>query len=84
MDVERIRTTLGQAAGRRYELYERRPGDYQLILPILHEDGDMLEIYLQESPTGSKMVRICDFGHALMRLSYNFEVSTEVWSAYPG
>ena len=78
MDVEGIRTTLGQAAGRRYDLYERRPGDYQLILPILHEDGDMLEIYLQESPNGSETVRICDFGHALMRLSYNFELSTEV------
>ncbi len=78
MDVERIKSTLGQAAGRRYDLYERRPGAYQLILPILHEDGDMLEIYLQESSNSSEEVRICDFGHALMRLSYNFELSTEV------
>ncbi len=77
MDVERIKSTLGQAAGWRYDLYERRHGDYQLILPILHEDGDMLEIYLQESSNSSEKVRICDFGHTLMRLSYNFEVSTE-------
>ena len=27
-------------------------GDFQVILPILHEDNDMVEIYLQEAPQG--------------------------------
>ena len=33
-----------------FDLYEKRPGKYQLITPILHEDGDMMDIYLQDSP----------------------------------
>ena len=76
MDVNRIRESLNRAGPGGLDLYERRPGDYQLILPILHEDGDMLDVYLQESPRGEEYVRICDFGLALMRLSYSFNVDT--------
>ena len=59
-----------------FDLYERRPGSFQLIAPIMHEDGDMVEIYLQDSPEGDGYVRICDFGMTLMRLSYSFEIGT--------
>ena len=67
--------TLSLPAG--FDLYERRPGDYQLIVPIVHEDGDMLDIYLTSSPKGEEYVRICDFGLTLMRLSYTFNVETD-------
>lgn len=76
MDVNRIRESLNRMGPGRLDLYERRPGDYQLILPIIHEDGDMLDVYLQDSPKGEEYVRICDFGLALMRLSYSFNVDT--------
>ena len=76
MDVSRIRESLNRMGSGGLDLYERRAGDYQLILPILHEDGDMLEVYLQDSPMGEEYVRICDFGLALMRLSYTFNVDT--------
>ena len=59
-----------------FNVYERRPGKYQLTVPILHEDGDMVDIYLQDSPNGTEYVRICDFGMALQRLSYNYEINT--------
>ena len=34
------------------ELYfhERRPGIHQLMIPIMHEDGDMVDVYIQNSP----------------------------------
>ena len=59
-----------------FDFYERREGIYQMITPILHEDGDMVDIYLTESPMGEGYVRICDFGMTLMRLSYTYDLST--------
>ena len=60
-----------------FNFYERRPGKHQLVSPILHEDGDMVDIYLQDSPQGLEYVRVCDFGLALQRLSYNYEINTD-------
>ena len=76
MEISRIRESLHHSFGAGFDLYERRPGDYQLIVPILHEDGDMIDVYLQGSPRGEDYVRICDFGMALMRLSYTYEITT--------
>ena len=59
-----------------FDLYESRPGSFQLIAPIMHEDGDMVEVYLRDSPKGDGYVRVCDFGMTLMRLSYSFDVGT--------
>ena len=57
------------------DVYERRIGNFQLIIPILHEDGDMVDIYIQDSPLGEGYIRVCDFGLTLMRLSYTFDVA---------
>ena len=76
MDIANIRTSLGRDMAGAINFYERRPGIHQLIVPIFHEDGDMIDIYVQDSPKGEGFVRICDFGMALMRLSYTFELST--------
>ena len=76
MDANNIRESLNRTGSSGFDLYERRPGDYQLILPIIHEDGDMLDVYLQESPLGEEYIRICDFGLALMRLSYAYNLDT--------
>lgn len=37
----------------------------------------MVDIYLQESPRGEDYLRICDFGMALMRLSYSYDINSE-------
>ena len=68
--IEALRTKVN------FDVYERRQGKYQLIVPMLHEDGDMVDIYLQDSPI-SGQIRVCDFGMALMRLSYTYELNTD-------
>ena len=77
MDTTSIKESLVLAGSIGFDIYERRPGKYQLIVPILHEDGDMVDIYLQDSPLGDDHVRICDFGMTLMRLSYTYDVTTD-------
>lgn len=76
MNADTIKALLSRSSQTQFDIYERREGDYQVILPIRHEDGDMLDIYLQESPKGENYIRICDFGLTLMRLSYSYEVNS--------
>ena len=77
MDINSVRASLSGRMAEGFDIYRRREGGYQLIIPICHEDGDMVDIYLQESPRGVAYVRICDFGMALMRLSYSYELNTD-------
>lgn len=60
----------------RVRLKEKRPRVLQLEAPLYHEDGDMMEIFLELPKNGTGMVRVCDFGMTLMRLSYGYEVDT--------
>ena len=76
MNLEKIRASIGHDMSGGLNFYERRPGIHQVIIPIFHEDGDMVDIYVHDSPMGDGYVRICDFGMTLMRLSYTFDVST--------
>ncbi len=77
MQIGKLTETLQERVSSPVRYYERRQGNYQIIFPIFHEDGDMVDIYFQESPSGSEYVRICDFGMALMRLSYTYDITTE-------
>ena len=76
MDVTRVQESLRRSLGAGLDIYERRAGKFQLIVPIRHEDGDMIDIYLQDSPRGNGHIRICDFGMTLMRLSYTLDLNT--------
>ncbi|HBP53867.1 MAG TPA: hypothetical protein DD643_05800 [Synechococcus sp. UBA8638] len=76
MDISNIRSLLSTRMAAGFDCYERRPGHYQLIVPITHEDGDMVDIYLQNSPLGESYVRICDCAMTLMRLSYSYDLTT--------
>ena len=76
MNVSSVQESLRRSLGAGLDLYERRSGTYQLLIPIRHEDGDMIDIYLQDSPRGEGLIRICDFGMTLMRLSYTLDVNT--------
>jgi len=58
------------------DLYPRREGLWQLILPIFHEDGDMVDVFVSESAANSGLIRVHDNGLTMMRLSYTFEVNT--------
>jgi hypothetical protein len=57
------------------DVREKRPGVMKLIVPLFHEDGDMVDIFLEELEGGQ--VRISDRGLSLMRLSYGFDIDTE-------
>jgi hypothetical protein len=56
---------------------ERRPGVTQLLAPLFHEDGDMVDIFIDEPRNGSSQVRISDHGMTLMRLTYSYDLDTE-------
>jgi hypothetical protein len=56
---------------------ERRPGVIQLMAPLFHEDGDMVDIFLDEPSNGASKVRISDHGMTLMRLTYSYDLDTE-------
>lgn len=58
-----------------FDLRVKRPDIVQLIVPLFHEDGDMVDIFLQEIDADT--IRISDFGMTLMRLSYHFDIDTE-------
>lgn len=47
-------------------------GHLQLVTPFTFTDGDSFQLYLQETPGGG--VRLTDFGHTLMHLSYENEL----------
>ena len=74
MDINAITHQLHDRARTSFDVYERRPGKYQLINPIRHEDGDMVDIYLTVCPEADNRIRICDFGMALMRLSTTYDL----------
>lgn len=76
MDFNDVQQLLRRRLGQGLDYYERRTGEYQLIIPIRHEDGDMIDIYLRDSPQDDDYIRICDFGMTLMRLSYTLDVNT--------
>jgi hypothetical protein len=54
---------------------EKRPDIYQLILPLYHEDGDMIDIFIEK--INDEKYLICDYGMTLMRLSYSYEIDSE-------
>jgi len=55
---------------------ERRPGVVQVLAPLFHEDGDMVDIFIDEARNGSNRVRISDHSMMLMRLTYNYGLDT--------
>jgi Domain of unknown function DUF1828 len=60
---------------------ERRPGVVQVLAPLFHEDGDMLDIFVDlpdaDAPSnGARRVRVSDYGMTLMRLSYSYDLDT--------
>ena len=51
----------------------RRDNLWQIIIPIHHEDGDMIDIFISQE---NGQIKIQDSGLTLMRLSYTYEINT--------
>jgi hypothetical protein len=47
---------------------EKRPGILQVLAPLFHEDGDMVDVFLDLPNSPSGPIRISDHGMTLMRL----------------
>lgn len=71
MDYQSILTA---GFGKHVSLREKRPGIMKLLVPLYHEDGDMVDIFLEQH---GDRVRISDHGLALMRLSYHYDIDTQ-------
>jgi hypothetical protein len=52
-----------------------RPGIFQLYVPIYHEDGDMIDVFITSNDKGH--YSLCDYGMTLQRLSYSYDIDTE-------
>ena len=70
-----IQEILTNTPANAFQLQEKRPGTFQLIAPIFHDDGDMVSIYLEKASDDA--IRICDHGMSLMRLSYLFDIDSD-------
>lgn len=57
-------------------LREKRPNIMQVVAPLYHEDGDMLDIFIDLPKGAEGALRISDHGLTLMRLSYSLEVDS--------
>lgn len=55
---------------------EKRPGIMQVLAPLFHEDGDMIDIFIDLPANSSAPIRISDHGLTLMRLSYSYNIET--------
>ena len=67
---EAMRGAFGKDSG----LEQVQENVYRLYAPFFHEDGDMYSIYLDFS---NDCVTIRDYGNTLMRVSYDFDISTQ-------
>lgn len=55
---------------------EKRPGIVQVLAPLFHEDGDMVDIFIDLPQSDNGLIRVSDHGMTLMRLSYSYDVDT--------
>lgn len=63
-----------------FQLKEKRPNIFQVIAPFFHEDGDIMEIFVE--PRDKDHYRICDYGLTLMHLSYNVNLTESKENLY--
>lgn len=74
--IDLLRTQFGEFV----RLEEKRPNIQQVFAPLYHEDGDMMDVFV-DLPKDADLslgqrIRLSDHGMSLMRLSYNFELDT--------
>lgn len=55
---------------------EKRSGLFKILIPFFYEDGDMYDIFVEECPQNTSLIRISDYGLTIMKLSYNFDIDT--------
>ena len=73
--MEKILNSIESNFNKRISIKQKRPGIFQLYLPLYHEDGDMVDLFISRKADGS--YSLCDYGLTLQRLSYSYDIDTE-------
>lgn len=73
--MEKILNHIESDFNQRVSIKQKRPGIFQLYLPIYHEDGDMVDLFLNTN--GVDSYSLCDYGLTLQRLSYSYDIDSE-------
>lgn len=68
-NIERLKETLCKSLCADVRLRETEQGYLEIVTPFTFSDGDAYQLYLEELPGGG--LRLSDFGHTLMHLSYD-------------
>ena len=64
-----------QQFNNRIRLQERRPSVYQVFCPFFHEDGDMVDVFIEKVGNNGDIL-ISDHGMTVQRLSYSYDIDT--------
>lgn len=67
-DVNLLKERLCRTLCGEVKIHKTPQGYLQILTPFAFTDGDTFQVYLEEMPGGG--VRLTDFGHTLMHLSY--------------
>jgi hypothetical protein len=67
-DVNLLKDQLCKTLCGEVQIRTTQKGYLQILTPFTFTDGDAFQLYIQEKPGGG--VRLTDFGHTLMHLSY--------------
>ena len=59
----------------RISIRQKRPEVYQLFLPLYHEDGDMIDLFIK--PLDGAKYLLSDYGLTIQRLAYSYDIDTE-------
>lgn len=73
--MENILKRIEHEFNNRVSVKQKRPGIFQLHLPLYHEDGDMIDLFITSK--GNEQYSLCDYGMTLQRLAYSYDIDTE-------
>ncbi len=73
--MEKIIKQIEQEFNNRISVKQKRPGIFQLNIPIYHEDGDMIDLFITSKDNNE--YTLCDYGLTLQRLAYTYDIDTE-------
>jgi hypothetical protein len=72
---EKLLASVRENFNNRISFHKKGENVYQVLAPFFHEDGDMYDLFL-DFDGAPPLIRVCDYGHTLMRLSYAYDLDT--------
>lgn len=68
---------LREGFNRHVSFREKRRNILQVVAPLYHEDGDMVEVFIDLPTHPGDPIKVSDHGLTLMRISYSYDIETE-------